>query len=295
MPSPQRQSQVERQITRFRLGEPVDTLDHVAAEEPMEIRLIWEEDGQPQSKSIAITMRTPGDDFELAAGFLFGESVIRHPHDIVDIAYCADADRDQEFNTVSVTLRPGVVFETARLERNFYTTSSCGVCGKATLDALEIQGCRAVPSGFALQEDILRSLPARLRQSQMVFESTGGLHAAGLFTAEGSLLGVKEDVGRHNAVDKLIGAQLIAGKARLDDTILMLSGRASFELLQKALVAGIPVVAAVGAPSSLAVQLAETYNITLAGFVRETGFNVYTGRERILAGRGILSRAEITV
>jgi len=293
--SPQRQSQVERQITRFRLGQPVDTLDYVAAEEPMEIRLIWEEDGQPQSKSIAITMRTPGDDFELAAGFLVGESVIHGADDIVDIAYCADAERDQEFNTVSVTLRPGLVFETVRLERNFYTTSSCGICGKATLDALDLQGCRAIELGFEVLSNVLCSMPARLRDAQSVFESTGGLHAAGLFTSAGVLLDLKEDVGRHNAVDKLIGAQLMAGKSRLADSILMLSGRASFELLQKALVARIPVVAAVGAPSSLAVQLAETYNITLAGFVHETGCNVYSGLQRILSTPGVQSRAEATV
>ncbi len=227
-------------------------------------------------------MRTPGDDFALAAGFLFAEGVIHGRDDVVDISYCKDEDEEQRRNIVTVTLRPGLALDSARLERNFFTTSSCGVCGKATLDALEVEGCRAIEPGFTVSARILCSLPAKLRDAQAVFETTGGLHAAGLFDADGALIALNEDVGRHNAADKLFGGQLLAGATPLSESVLMLSGRASFELLQKALVSGVPVVASVGAPSSLAVELAESFNIALAGFVRPGGLNVYTGGERIL-------------
>lgn len=283
MPVSRPPAQLVRDISRWRDGAWRDERDTLASEEPLEIRLAWEEQGEPQRKSIAITMRTPGSDFELALGFLFGESIIHAPDDVVDISYCPDEMDLQEFNIVVATLRPGLVFDLARLERNFFTTSSCGVCGKATLEALEIQGCDPVPGGFTVDATILAGLPDELRKAQAVFEATGGLHAAALFTTEGALLDLKEDVGRHNALDKLIGARLLAGRTDLSDCVLMLSGRASFELLQKSLVARIPVVGAVGAASSLAVQLAEAFNITLAGFVRRSGFNVYTGRERVRA------------
>jgi FdhD protein len=281
VPQP-RSNQVQRRVQRLRDGAWHDHADVVAAEEPMEIRVIWEESGVSTRKSIAITMRTPGDDFELAAGFLFGEGVLRRHDDIVDISYCKEEDEDQRHNIVTVTLRPGLALNVAKLERNFYTTSSCGVCGKATLDALEVQGCSALPGGFAVSAATVCALPAKLREAQAVFETTGGLHAAGLFTSGGALVSLKEDVGRHNATDKLFGGQMLAGATPLRESILLLSGRASFELLQKALVAGVPVVASVGAPSSLAVELADSFNITLAGFVRTGGLNVYAGRERIL-------------
>ncbi|HLF71362.1 MAG TPA: formate dehydrogenase accessory sulfurtransferase FdhD [Dehalococcoidia bacterium] len=255
--------------------------DVLAAEEPLETRLVWQEAGRTVQKPIAVTMRTPGADFELAAGFLHGEGILKSREDVADIAYCTDEDEDQAFNIVTVTLRPGLQFDASRLERNFYTTSSCGVCGKAALESLEVQGCEAVPFGLTVDAAVIESLPQKLREAQPVFERTGGLHAAGLFDREGNLLSLHEDVGRHNAVDKLIGEQFLAGKTPLGDRLLLLSGRASFELLQKALVARIPVVAAVGAPSSLAVQLAEAFNITLAGFVRADGLNVYTAPERI--------------
>jgi FdhD protein len=257
--------------------------DVLAAEEPMEIRLLWEEAGEIVRKPIAITMRTPGDDFELAAGFLYGEGIIAGQQDLVDVSYCTDEDEDQRLNIVNVTLRPGLGFDMSKLERNFYTTSSCGVCGKATLDALEVQGCAALPEGPAVTAETICALPGKLREAQTVFDRTGGLHACGLFTPDGTLVSLREDVGRHNAFDKLVGEQLLAGKTPLDGYIVMLSGRASFELLQKALVARIPVVAAVGAPSSLAVELAESFNITLCGFVKADGLNVYTGGERVLA------------
>jgi FdhD protein len=276
--------QVTRRVLRVRDGDWLPADDTLAAEEPLEIRLLWETADGPIRKSIAITMRTPGDDFELAIGFLRGEGVIVTREDFVDVSYCLDEDvvaRQQAFNVVTVTLRPGLSFDAARLERNFYTTSSCGICGKAALDALEIHGCVPLPAGPSVSAGMLRGLPATLRQSQALFGQTGGLHAAGLFDLDGRLLGLREDVGRHNALDKLLGEQLIAGHAALPERVLLLSGRASFELLQKALAAQLPIVAAVGAPSSLAVQLAESFNITLLGFTRADGFNIYTGAERV--------------
>ena len=273
---------VEHHVSRLKLGERTEAEDVLAAEEPLEIRLIWQENGEPVRRNIAVTMRTPGDDFELATGFLHGEGIVHSREDVVDVSYCMDEDEDQAFNIVNVTLRPGLVFDAARLERNFYTTSSCGVCGKAALEALEIQGCDALPAGFTVASEVVCGLPKALRAAQSVFDRTGGLHAAGLFDRDGKLISLREDVGRHNALDKLIGGQLTAGHTPLSERVLMLSGRASFELLQKALVARIPVVAAVGAPSSLAVQLAESFNVTLLGFVREDGFNIYSAPERVL-------------
>ena len=248
----------------------------------METRILWEQDGQLHRKSVAVTMRTPGDDFALAAGFLFSEGLFATREDIADISYCRDEDEEQAHNIVSVTLRPGLAFDAARLDRNFYTTSSCGICGKASLDALAIGGHEPLVTSSRLQPDILVRLPDSLRAAQPVFQSTGGLHGAGLFDIDGNLIALKEDVGRHNAVDKVIGERFLSGNTPLDAHILMLSGRASFELLQKALAAGIPFVAAVGAPSSLAIDVAEAFGITLAGFVRPEGFNVYAWRERIL-------------
>jgi FdhD protein len=275
-------SQVRRPLRRLRAGAWSTQDDVLAAEEPLEIRLLWQEDGKIVRKPVAVTMRTPGHDFELAAGFLYGEGILTKQEDVVDVSYCTDEDEDQAFNIVNVTLRPSLTFDESRLERNFYTTSSCGVCGKAALDALEVQGCAVLPDGPTVNAELICGLPETLRASQAVFERTGGLHASGLFRPEGSLVSLREDVGRHNALDKLIGEQFLAGHTPLDGHIVMLSGRASFELLQKALVARIPIVAAVGAPSSLAVQLADEFNITLAGFVRGDSLNVYTGVDRIL-------------
>ena len=275
-------SNVHCAIDRLRGNSWTQADDLLAAEEPLEIRLLWEEAGEIVRKPVAITMRTPGDDFELAAGFLFGENIIAGQQDVLDVSYCTDEDEEQRLNIVNVTLRPGLTFDASRLERNFYTTSSCGVCGKAALDALEVHGCAVLPDGPSVSAETICALPARLREAQAVFDRTGGLHACGLFTMEGKLLSLREDVGRHNAFDKLVGEQLLAGKTPMSDQIVMLSGRASFELLQKALVARVPVVAAVGAPSSLAVDLAESFNITLCGFVKADGLNVYTGKERVL-------------
>lgn len=274
-------SNVSRTVTRLRRGNWSEDDDVLATEEPLEIRLLWEVDGTVVRKPIAVTMRTPGDDFELAAGFLYGEGIIASQADLVDVSYCTDEDEEQRLNIVNVTLRPGLTFDASRLERNFYTTSSCGVCGKAALDALEVQGCAVLPGGPVVSAATICALPGKLRDAQAVFDRTGGLHASGLFTPDGTLVSLKEDVGRHNAFDKLVGEQLLAGTTPLSPYLVMLSGRASFELLQKALVARIPIVAAVGAPSSLAVELAESFNITLCGFVKADGLNVYTGKERI--------------
>jgi FdhD protein len=286
MTSIESRTQVGSGVRRLRAGRWTLDDDVLAAEEPLEIRLIWPEGGKTVTKSIAITMRTPGKDLELAAGFLFGEGIIAGREDVADISYCTDEEESQAFNIVTVTLRPGLVFDASKLERNFYTTSSCGVCGKAALEALEVQGCAVMPDGPGVRPEVISSLPEKLRSSQTVFERTGGLHAAGLFDTDGELIGLQEDVGRHNAVDKLVGEQLLEGKTPLAERILMLSGRASFELLQKALVARIPIVAAVGAPSSLAVELAQAYKITLCGFVRPDGLNLYSAAERVEGSPG---------
>ena len=256
--------------------------DVLAVEEPLEIRLAFERAGEPVVRSISVTMRTPGEDFELAAGFLFNESVLKNRDDVQEIRYCLE-DLDQQYNIVTVQLRPGVVFDEARLRRNFYTTSSCGVCGKDSLDALLVEGCNGLPLGVQVSPRIISSLDAQLRQAQALFAKTGGLHAAALFDVSGTLISLHEDVGRHNALDKLIGAQFLASKTPLAKNILMVSGRVSFELMQKALMAQIPIIVAVGAPSSLAVELAQQFNITLIGFARGDAFNIYTGAERVMS------------
>jgi FdhD protein len=253
--------------------------DLVAAEEPLEIRVV-PADGP--AISVSITMRTPGNDFELAVGFLLTEGVIHGHAGVAGVGYAPDALPERQYNVAEVTLRPGVAFDPARLARNFYTTSSCGVCGKASLDALYFQGYRPlVGNDLRISDAVLRTLPDRLRQAQELFATTGGLHAAGLFDADGELIVLREDVGRHNAVDKAIGERLLAGALPLSNRVLILSGRASFELVQKAVAAGVPLIAAVGAPSSLAVATAREYGVTLVGFLRADGFNVYTGSERI--------------
>jgi FdhD protein len=247
--------------------------DRLATEEPMEIRV--DEPGGEQ-RTIAVTMRTPGHDFELAAGFLLTEGLI-DPGDLRGVRYCDVPREEQHYNVVTVAVGRALPDLAAR---SFYTTSSCGVCGKASLEALDVQ-CAPVAPGPEVAPEVLTSLPDELRRVQRVFDRTGGLHAAGLFGADGELLALREDVGRHNAVDKLVGRALLAGELPLADRVLMLSGRAGFELVQKAAVAGIPVVCAVSAPSSLAVEAADRLGVTLVGFLRGDGFNVYAGEERI--------------
>jgi FdhD protein len=255
-------------------GERRRRRDRLASEEPLEIRV--QAPGLPQ-RAVAVTMRTPGSDFELAAGFLFTEGVVA-PADITGVRYCDVPRSEQNYNVVTVDLvRP---VELGGAERSFYTTSSCGVCGKASLESIEVR-CAPVAPGPEVTAATIAAMPEALRAQQAVFEKTGGLHAAGIFSPEGDLLELREDVGRHNAVDKLVGRAVLAGEVPLADRVLLVSGRASFEIVQKAAVAGIPIVCAVSAPSSLAVDAARRFGMTLAGFVRDGRLNVYAGGERI--------------
>ncbi|MFD8975467.1 MULTISPECIES: formate dehydrogenase accessory sulfurtransferase FdhD [Streptomyces] len=266
-----------RRVMRIRDGAVNTRPDTLVAEEPLEIRL----NGRP----IAITMRTPGDDFALAAGFLVSEGVLAAASDVRNIVYCAGATDDgrNTYNVVDVQLAPDVVVPDITLERNVYTTSSCGLCGKASLDAVRTTARFPIADTppVRIAPALLSVLPERLRAAQRVFDSTGGLHAAALFTEDGELLDVREDVGRHNAVDKLVGRALREGLLPLERAVLLVSGRASFELAQKAVMAGIPVLAAVSAPSSLAVDLAAETGLTLVGFLRGANMNVYAGEHRI--------------
>src|SRR5437763_2540560 len=244
--------------------------DLLAAEEPLEIRV--------NDRPLAVTMRTPGDDIDLAAGFLATEGLVRSAPDIASIRLCGDG------NVAEVTLAAGLGVDDDRLRRNFLTTSACGVCGKASIDSVRVRARYDVAADrVRVAPATLTMLPGRLRDAQRVFASTGGLHAAGVFAADGSLLALREDVGRHNAVDKVAGWALREGRLPLAGRILLVSGRASFELVQKALVAGLPVVAAVSAPSSLAADLAEEAGMTLVGFLRGGSMNVYAGVSRITA------------
>ena len=255
--------------------------DAVATEEPLEIRVAVEIEGHRESHSVAVTMRTPGNDFELAAGFLCGEGMLTDESEVWRIDRCDAGSSSEPGNVVEVHLRPGVEFDFQRLTRHVFTSSSCGVCGKASLEAVQI-ACPSAPIGaLRLHRQQLVKLPGSLRQAQPVFSETGGLHAAGLFDEVGQLLALREDVGRHNAVDKIVGSLLLGGDLPASDRILLVSGRASFELVQKAALAGIPVLAAVGAPSSLAVELAREMGMTLIGFLRDGRFNVYTGSDRL--------------
>jgi FdhD protein len=244
--------------------------DVLAVEEPLEIRL--------GDRSLSITMRTPGNDFELAAGFLHSEGIIADATQIISVNHPADGGGQ----VVAVELK-GDPLISVRPQRNFVMTSACGVCGKASLQDLEVNACPVLPpDNIRLSPQIIHGLPDTLRRAQSVFDSTGGLHAAARFSLEGELECLREDIGRHNAVDKLIGAALLGGRMPMSQSLLLVSGRASFELVQKALVAGIPVMAAVGAPSSLAVATAERSGMTLVGFLRNGRFNVYTGSRRIV-------------
>ena len=254
--------------------------DLIAAEEPMEIRLGFGDLGNRQQRSMAVTMRTPGHDFELAVGFLFTEGIIQTFSEIENIRYCENLGKQEENNVVRVELNSTVTPDFHKLQRNFYTTSSCGVCGKSSIEAVSVQ-CKPVTSHWSVSANLIQTLPDKLREAQEVFERTGGLHASGLFSKEGSLILMREDVGRHNALDKVIGAMLYKEAIPLDDHILLVSGRASFELVQKAALAGIPVMVAVGAPSSLAVSLAQSSGITLIGFLRGARFNVYAHAQRL--------------
>ena len=253
--------------------------DVLATEEPMEIRLL----AGATRQTVAVTMRTPGADFELAAGFLYGEGIVTSPDDILKISYCVDPeiDAEQQYNIVNVELRDGREFDLRPLERHFYTTSACGVCGKASLEQLELRGCPVISPGPEVSAETIYSLPEALREAQGLFDATGGLHAAALFDGEGELLALREDVGRHNATDKLVGWALLEGRLPLAEHVVLVSGRSSFEIMQKCLTAGVPIVCAISAPSSLAVDVAREFGLTLVGFLRGGKFNVYAGADRV--------------
>lgn len=273
------------EIERLKNGVQQKDTDLLAVEEPMEIRLDFGNKSERKSQPISVTMRTPGYDFELALGFLFTEGIIQSPLDVHMIRYCTDMQTiENKNNIVRVYLNENVIVDTERLKRNFYTSSSCGVCGKESIESVRTQCKPVAVTNITAAPEIILGLPATLRKKQNVFEYTGGLHASALFDQKGNLLLLREDVGRHNALDKLIGASIFGKETNIDlsNSILLLSGRASFELLQKAAMAGIPIVCAVGAPSSLAVQIAKTFGITLIGFLREERFNIYSGSERII-------------
>ena len=267
-----------------RIGEGAGTLeDVVATEEPLEIRLAYSRpDGRRAEQSISVTMRTPGHDGELAAGFLYTEGIIRSKDDVESVAPCGPPAPSGLINVVRVELAANVDVALDRLERHFYTSSSCGVCGKSSLDAVAVQGHYDLEDlEFQVSGEHLGALPDALRTRQTVFERTGGLHASGLFDGAGQIVAVREDVGRHNALDKLIGQALLADELPLSAFGIVVSGRASFELMQKAMMAGVPLLAAVGAPSSLAVELAEEFGMTLIGFLKRNKLNVYARPDRV--------------
>ena len=255
--------------------------DLLAVEEPLEIRIGFGPLGDRQQNSLSVTMRTPGHDFELTVGFLFTEGIIQHIDQVESVKYCEDVGKqEEEGNVVRVELKPEVQIDFEKLQRHFYTSSSCGVCGKSSIESVKV-ACQQLADGFSIPASLIHQLPDKLRKAQTVFEYTGGLHAVGLFNKTGELILLREDVGRHNALDKAIGAMVLKKQVPLSDYALLVSGRASFELVQKAAIAGIPILAAVGAPSSLAVALAKDSGMTLLGFVRHERFNIYCGDQRI--------------
>jgi FdhD protein len=277
--APLRRNVTTARVVAVRDGAAARRPDRLAAEEPMEIRA-----GGPgqEAVSVAVTMRTPGNDFELAVGFLFTEGLMHSGDDVASVAYCELPDEEQQYNVVTVRLSRR--FEPGSFQRNFYATSSCGVCGKASLDQVEVR-CAPIGPGLSVADTVIVGLPDALREGQRIFQETGGLHAAGLFEPNGTLVALREDVGRHNAVDKLVGRGLLAGEVPLSERILLVSGRVSFEIVQKAAVAGLPLLCAVSAPSSLAVDAAERLGMTVVGFVRDGGFNVYAHPERVTLSR----------
>lgn len=265
-----------RKIVRWQGESREEIDDDVAVEAPLEIRLFHRRESVETETPISVTMRTPGNDSELATGFLLTEGIIQTPEQIQRIRICGGG------NVINVHLNPSVEVDIDQLSRHFYTSSSCGVCGKSAIDAVNVNILNVLePSAPVVTPAFIASLPDRLRASQDVFDRTGGLHASGLFDTEGRLIRLHEDVGRHNALDKLIGAQWYTDEAAFAESILLVSGRVSFELVQKALVAGIAILVAVGAPSSLAIDLAHHHNMTLIGFTRGPRFNIYSGPQRI--------------
>ena len=277
-PRPGRTASVR--IATFEGAEQHQRNDEVATEEPLELRLV----AGNRTQTLAVTMRTPGHDFELAAGFVLNERILRDPRTIAQISYCIDpaVDAEQRYNIVNVRIDADALPDMTRFERHFAMTSACGVCGRANLDELRDLGVEPLSDKLRIQIERLYELPERMRAAQRIFASTGGLHAAALFDERGELQAVREDIGRHNALDKLVGWGSMTNRLPFSDTILCVSGRAGYEILQKAAVAGIPIVCAVSAPSSLAVELACEFNITLVGFLRGTRANIYSASERII-------------
>jgi len=275
--------------TTVRKVEGIETheqTERLAVEEPLEIRVGFKEAGRPVHRAVSITMRTPGHDRELAAGFLWTEGLISAFDQIQAVRSCGLPNSSGQRNVVRVDLKDGISINLQGLQRHSFVNSSCGICGKTSLEVVRICRRPAIARGYPLVESsVIHRLPEKLRAAQSNFERTGGLHGAGLFTTRGDLICLYEDVGRHNAVDKLIGAQVLAGTLPLANEVLMLSGRISFELVQKAAMAGIAVVAAVGAASSLAVELARECGMTVLGFVRDGRFNIYAGQERIIGSK----------
>jgi FdhD protein len=260
-----------------------NTSDMIAIEEPLEVRLKYTIGDEPIIKNICVTMRTPGNDLELATGFLFTEGIIRNSAEIEASGHIYSSVAGDKHNTIEVALKPGIVPNLRNTERNFYTTSACGVCGKGSIDAIRtLSPFSQEKNCLSIEAEVLYGLPEILHYHQTAFASTGGIHASALFSRKGELIMIREDVGRHNALDKLIGAAFKENLLPLTNTILLLSGRASFELIQKAAMAGICTIAAVGAPSSLAVEVAEEFKITLAGFLRGRRFNLYSAPNRII-------------
>ncbi|MGH2705724.1 MAG: formate dehydrogenase accessory sulfurtransferase FdhD [Actinomycetota bacterium] len=278
-PSPRPGSKTPALVRVIEDGRVRARSDQLATEEPLEIRL----SAGGTTRSLAVTMRTPGADFELAAGFLHNEGVLHGHDELAEIRYCLDSsvDETQRYNIVTVETRDTQLPDLAGLERHFSITSACGVCGKASLEALHLRGHAPLPSGPVVEPAVLHALPQKLRRAQRVFDATGGLHAAALFSSVGDLVALREDVGRHNALDKLIGWAFLERRLPLEGHIVVMSGRSSFEIVQKCLAAGVPVVAAVSAPSSLAVEVARAFGITLIGFLRGSRFNIYSGHERV--------------
>lgn len=256
--------------------------DLLVTEEPLELRLYHDKGTNAQATNLAVTMRTPGHDLELALGFLFTEGIIQRYSDVANIRHCEDKVEKHPENIVKIFLQPEVEYDVEKAQRNFYTTSSCGICGKASIEAIQQQNCKPVQDNdLTFTADFIHSLSKRILKEQTLFEHTGGLHATGLFSETGELLLLREDIGRHNAFDKVIGAQVFQNNVPLSKSVIFLSGRAGFELVQKCAMAGVPVMVAVGAPSSLAVQTAKAFNLTLIGFARNGKFNIYSHPHRI--------------
>lgn len=277
MPLPRRSIEITG-VTEWNAGKVRRYPDNLASEEPLEIRI--------GNRPLSVTMRTPGHDLELATGFLFTEGLVQNREQLLSLEAVTDSANGARGNVVRAELAPEAQARVARMQRNFYAASSCGICGKASIDSVRLRTLARPDPAFRLSARLLCALPERLRESQDIFGRTGGLHAAALFDADGKLLLVREDIGRHNTVDKIIGWALSAGHIPLHDHVLLVSGRSGFEIVQKAIAAGLPVLASVSAPSSLAVQLARELGLTLAGFVRGERFVLYAGEERILQEAG---------